>query len=73
ARYRVGGYLVWQQHVRTLLEQARSDMDADCVAHLVLAGLAADLRRAIRDEYPAARATDAVLAMANLVLTGHPK
>jgi AcrR family transcriptional regulator len=73
ARYRVGGYLVWQRHVRSLVEQARSDLDADCMAHLLLAGLAADLRRATRDEYPADRATDAVLAMANLVLTGQPK
>jgi AcrR family transcriptional regulator len=73
ARYRVGAYLRWQQHVRTLLGAARPDLDADCVAHLLLAGLAADLRRAVRDEYSADRATNAVLAVANLVLTGQPK
>jgi AcrR family transcriptional regulator len=72
ARYRVGAYPGWQQHVRTLLDQARPDLDADCVAHVLLAGLAADLRRAVREEYPADRATNAVLAVANLVLTGRP-
>ncbi|HEY0805329.1 MAG TPA: helix-turn-helix domain-containing protein, partial [Pseudonocardiaceae bacterium] len=52
ARYRVGGYPRWHDHVRTLLAQARPDLDADSLAHLLLAGLAADLRRATRDRYP---------------------
>jgi AcrR family transcriptional regulator len=70
ARYRVGGYLRWHAHVRALLHQARPDLDVDCLAHLLLAGLAADLRRATRADYPPARNTAAILAMANLVLTG---
>ncbi|HEX4726073.1 MAG TPA: helix-turn-helix domain-containing protein [Pseudonocardiaceae bacterium] len=70
ARYRVGGYLRWHDHVRTLLGLARADLDADCIAHLLLAGLAADLRRATRADYSTARTIAAVLAMANLVLTG---
>jgi AcrR family transcriptional regulator len=70
ARYRVGAYLLWQPHVRTLIAMARPDLDADCMAHLLLAGLAADLRRAIRADCPTARASDAVVAMADLILTG---
>jgi len=72
ARYRVGGYSRWHQHVRTLLGQARADLDTDCLAHLMLAGLAADLRRATQADLPPARNTAAILAMARLVLTGRP-
>jgi AcrR family transcriptional regulator len=70
ARYRVGGYPQWQRHVRSLISQARPDLDADYMAHLLLAGLAADLRRATRDGCPTQRAADAVVAMAGLLLTG---
>lgn len=70
ARYRVGGYPHWHDHVRSLLRTARPDLDAECVAHLLLAGLAADLRRATHGRYPPARNTAAVRALANLVLTG---
>jgi AcrR family transcriptional regulator len=72
ARYRVGGYPRWHDHVRTLLAQARPDLDADSLAHLLLAGLAADLRRATRDRCPTERNTAAIRAMASLVLTGRP-
>jgi AcrR family transcriptional regulator len=71
ARYRVGGYLTWHAHARALLAQARPDLDADCLAHLLLAGLAADLRRAVRADYPTGRAADAVVTLAGLILTGH--
>lgn len=71
ARYRVGAYLRWQRHVRALIGLARPDLDADCLAHLVLAGLAADLRRALRPECGTERAVAAVVAMADLVLSGH--
>jgi AcrR family transcriptional regulator len=70
ARYRVGGYRRWQDHVRRLIGTARPDLDADCTAHLLLAGLAADLRRATRDGYPTERAACAVVALADLILTG---
>jgi AcrR family transcriptional regulator len=70
ARYRVGAYLLWQPHVRTLIAGARPDLDADCMAHLLLAGLAADLRRAIRADCPTERASGAVVALADLILTG---
>lgn len=70
ARYRVGAYLRWQRHVRSLIAQARPDLDADCMAHLLLAGLAADLRRATKPECPTERTTVAVVALADLLLTG---
>ena len=72
SRYRVGGYVQWQRHARMLLAQARPDVDADYLAHLLLAGLAADLRRATRAQYPTGRVVAAVVAMARLVLTGRP-
>jgi AcrR family transcriptional regulator len=72
SRYRVGGYPRWHDHVRTLLAAARPDLDADCIAHFLLAGLAADLRRATRDRYSTERNTAAVRAMASLMLTGQP-
>ncbi|HEX3590249.1 MAG TPA: TetR/AcrR family transcriptional regulator [Pseudonocardiaceae bacterium] len=70
ARYRVGGYLSWQPHVRSLIVQARPDLDAEYLAHLLLAGLAADLRKATRGACPTRRAADAVVALACLLLTG---
>jgi AcrR family transcriptional regulator len=70
ARYRVGAYRQWQDHVRSLISTARPDLDADYTAHLLLAGLAADLRRATLARYPAERARCAVMALADLVLTG---
>jgi AcrR family transcriptional regulator len=71
ARYRVGGYLAWQHHVRSLIAQARPDLDADCLAHFMLAALAADLRRAMRDTCPTRRTSAGIVALADLVLTGH--
>lgn len=71
SRYRVGGYPTWHAHARALISQARPDLDADCLAHLVLAGLAADLRRAVRDGCPTQRATDGVVTLVGLILTGH--
>jgi AcrR family transcriptional regulator len=70
ARYRVGGYLTWHAHTRDLLAAARPDLDADCLAHLLLAGLAADLRRAVRADCPTGRAADGVVTLADLILTG---
>jgi AcrR family transcriptional regulator len=69
ARYRVGGYLFWQHHVRNLIGQARPDLDADCMAHLLLAGLAADLRRAMRDSCPTRRLAASLATLAELVIT----
>ena len=70
ARYRVGGYRRWHEHVRDLLHTARPDLDADGLAHLLLAGLAADLRRATRTTYSTDRNIETLRALANLILTG---
>jgi AcrR family transcriptional regulator len=50
ARYRIGSYGLWHRHLAVLLEEARPDLDADYTAHVVLAPLAADLHKALRDE-----------------------
>lgn len=55
ARYRVGAYRLWHRHVAVLLTEARPDLDADFLAHAVLAPLAADQRMALRDEVGAER------------------
>jgi AcrR family transcriptional regulator len=50
ARYRIGSYRLWHQHVALLVEEARPDLDASYAAHALLAPLAADLHHALRDE-----------------------
>jgi AcrR family transcriptional regulator len=72
ARYRVGGYLAWQRHVRGLVHLARPDLDAEFLAHALLAPLASDLRRATARDYPTARAAAAMSALAGLVVSGQP-
>jgi len=42
ARYRTGAYSAWRQHLALLLAQARPELDAPLVAHLLLAPLAAE-------------------------------
>jgi AcrR family transcriptional regulator len=55
ARYQVGAYRLWHRHVAVLVAQARPGVDADFLAHALLAPLAADQRMALRDEVGAAR------------------
>ncbi|WP_132208223.1 TetR/AcrR family transcriptional regulator [Kribbella steppae] len=50
ARYRIGSYRLWHRHLALLIEEARPALDADYMAHVVLAPLAADLHNALRDE-----------------------
>jgi hypothetical protein len=68
ARYRVGAYRFWHRHVTVLLAKARPDLDADYLAHAVLAPLAADLRKAL--DYPARRAVTGAVTLARLALSG---
>lgn len=42
ARYRIGAYRAWQQHLALLGREARPDLDAELVAHVLLAPLAAE-------------------------------
>ena len=70
ARYRIAVYRFWHRHLELLLEEARPDLDADYFAHTFLATLGAEHRKALIEEFPAARLRDGVRALANLVLTG---
>ncbi|WP_020670319.1 TetR/AcrR family transcriptional regulator [Amycolatopsis nigrescens] len=70
ARYRIGAYRLWHRHVQILLQQARPDLDADYLAHALLAPLAADQRKALQDDYDGDRVRDGVVTLAKLVLSG---
>lgn len=70
SRYRVGAYARWHDHVRSLIAQARPDLDANCTAHLLLAGVAADLRRATRADCPTEHMATALASLVDLVVTG---
>ena len=62
ARYRVGSYRFWHRHVALLLAQARPSLDADAMAHVVLAPLAADLLHGLgEDNLPRHRAAMSAL------------
>lgn len=50
ARYRIGAYRLWHRHVAMLITEARPDLDAEYLAHALLAPLAADQRMALRQE-----------------------
>jgi AcrR family transcriptional regulator len=66
ARYRIGAYRFWHRHV-TLLLAGREDAAAD--AHTLLAPLAAEHVRGVREELGDERLRAAVLALAE-ALTG---
>jgi AcrR family transcriptional regulator len=68
ARYRIGAYRFWHRHVTILLAKARPDLDADYLAHAILAPLAADLRASL--EHPPDRAVAGAVTLARLTLTG---
>jgi AcrR family transcriptional regulator len=55
ARYRVGAYRLWRTHVAHLVRQANPEADADFLAQAILASVAADQRKATKDEFPAER------------------
>lgn len=58
ARYRIGAYGFWWQHVALLVAELRPDDDAAALAHVLLAPVAADLLEALpppdRDRHRAA-------------------
>jgi AcrR family transcriptional regulator len=69
ARYRIGAYRFWHQHLVVLLEQARPDLDAAYTAHALLAPLAADLYDALRgDGYDPTRIKSGLRTLAAGVL-----
>ena len=70
ARYRTGAYSAWRQHLALLLGEARPELDAPVVAHLLLAPLAAEsydqlrrIERRSRSEIQAALCTIAAGAL----------
>ena len=68
ARYRVGVYWLWHRHVALQLAGARDDIDADYLAHVLLAPLAADQRKALRDEFELSRIQDALVHTARAIV-----
>lgn len=59
-RYRIGAYRFWHRHVAILIAAARPAADADVLAHVVLAALAAEPAAMLVDRYGEARARQAV-------------
>lgn len=68
ARYRIGAYRLWHQHVRLLIAEARPDTDAVYLAHALLAPLAADHRMALRDEIDTHRLRAGITALARSIV-----
>ncbi|MGQ0840624.1 TetR/AcrR family transcriptional regulator [Actinokineospora sp.] len=62
-RYRIEAYRCWHAHVAALLDAAGAGADPNTLAHLLLAPLAADLQRAVRDEVTPARMRATVLRL----------
>ncbi|MDQ3403588.1 MAG: TetR/AcrR family transcriptional regulator [Actinomycetota bacterium] len=60
-RYRIGTYRFWHEHVSGLIDEAGATQDPDALAHVLLAPVAADLQRAVRDEVAPARMRSTVL------------
>jgi AcrR family transcriptional regulator len=73
ARYRVGSYLLWHRHVGMLLRQARPDLDAEHLAHALLAPLGAEHYRAMRKDTEPGRLRATAESLARLVLTGETR
>lgn len=69
ARCRVGAHAAWRQHVAMLIAQARPDLDAPLVAHLLLAPLDAEALAETRRMRRAAALPDALRALARATLT----
>jgi AcrR family transcriptional regulator len=72
ARYRIGAYRLWHRHVALLLAEARPELDADYLAHAMLAPLAADQRMALRAEIDLDRVRAGVTALTRSLLAGFP-
>jgi AcrR family transcriptional regulator len=68
ARYRIGAYRLWHRHVQLLIEQARPDLDADFLAHALLAPLAADQRMALRSEVGLERVRAGLTVLASAII-----
>lgn len=70
ARYRIGAYRFWHRHLAVLLDAARPDLDADYLAHALLALMAAETHAAVREHTDHQRARAGIQALAALMITG---
>ncbi|HEX6336072.1 MAG TPA: TetR/AcrR family transcriptional regulator [Jiangellaceae bacterium] len=68
ARYRIGAYRFWHRHVSLLLSVARPDEDADALAHVLLAPLAAEHLHAVVAEQGAERVRRATTAVVSALV-----
>ena len=68
ARYRVGAHAAWRQHVTMLVQEARPDLDAPLLAHLLLAPLDAEALVETKRMRRAAALPDALRLLARGVL-----
>ncbi|NUR83227.1 MAG: TetR/AcrR family transcriptional regulator [Nonomuraea sp.] len=64
ARYRIGAYRFWHRHLAILLAEARPGVDADVLAHTLLAAMGAEAAGVLREEYGRDRAVAGVTALA---------
>lgn len=60
ARYRIGAYRFWHRHVALMIGDARPDADADVLAHVLMAALAAEPAGMLLERYGEARAKRAI-------------
>jgi AcrR family transcriptional regulator len=70
ARYRIGSYRLWHRHVAILIAQARPELDADFLAHALLAPLSADQRMALRNEIDPERLRSGLEVLTTSILHG---
>ena len=71
ARYRSGLHAAWRAHVAVLVREARPEADAEVLSEAILAPLAGDLYRSLRERGVApARIRDVVLDQAGRALAG---
>lgn len=70
ARYDIGAYRLWHRHVAILIGEARPDLDADFLAHALLAPVNADHRMALRDEIDPERVRAGLSVLARAILRG---
>ncbi|HEY0450677.1 helix-turn-helix domain-containing protein [Actinophytocola sp.] len=68
ARYDIGAYRQWHRHVAGLIAAARPDLDADYLAHALLAPLAADQRMALHEAVGPGRVLAGLTTLARSIL-----
>ncbi|MEO6712099.1 MAG: helix-turn-helix domain-containing protein [Mycobacteriales bacterium] len=70
ARYRVGSYRLWHRHVANLLAESGNPVDADYLAHALLAALAADVVKALLEQMSARQIVTGATRLARLYAGG---